>query len=268
VREAIGYGRSPHETPLLQTVLVRRFSAAKESLTMLTQLRSFLYMALLISSAAAASEATVKQAMQKRYPDVQVESVTKTPIAGIYEVFANGEVVYVDENVNYMIVRGRLMEIASGTDLTEERTRVLTATKFDQLPLDLAFRMVKGNGKRKFAYFTDPNCPFCKRLDQELARVTDVTIYVFLYPILSPDSVEKAKAVWCSKDRAKVYMDWMLNGNAPKAAGTCDTPVDKVVAYGRQKGISGTPTLFFADGQRQTGWIPANQLEKKLDDAR
>ena len=235
---------------------------------MLTKLRICLYTALLISSVAAASEATVKQAMQKKYPEVQVESVTRTPLAGIYEVFANGEVLYVDENVNYLIVRGRLIDVARKTDLTEERTRVLTAIKFDQLPLNLAFRMVKGNGKRKFAYFTDPNCPYCKRLDQELTKVTDVTVYLFLYPILSPDSVEKAKAVWCSKDRGKVYMDWILNGNAPAAFGKCDTPIEKILAFGRQKGISGTPTLFFADGHRTTGAVPADQLEKLLDGAR
>jgi thiol:disulfide interchange protein DsbC len=225
-------------------------------------------MALLFSSAALASEATVKQAMEKKYLGVTIESVARTPIPGIYEVFVNGGIVYVDENVNYIIMNGRLIDIERRTDLTEERTRVLTATKFDQLPLNLAFRMVKGNGKRKFAYFTDPNCPYCKRLDQELTKVTDVTIYLFLYPILSQDSVEKAKAVWCSKDRVKVYMDWMLNGNAPTTPGSCDTPVDKIVAYGRQKGVNGTPTLFFADGQRQTGWIPADQLEKLLDGAR
>ena len=165
-------------------------------------------------------------------------------------------------------MRGRLIDVARKTDLTEERTRVLTAIRFDQLPLNLAFRMVKGNGKRKFAYFTDPNCPYCKRLDQTLAKVTDVTIYLFLYPILSPDSVEKAKAVWCSKDRGKVYMDWMLNGNAPAASGNCDTPIEKILAFGRQKGISGTPTLFFADGQRVAGAVPADQLEKLLDAAR
>lgn len=235
---------------------------------MLTRLRMSLYLVVLISSVAVASEATVKKAMQKRYPDVPVESVAKTPIEGIYEVFANGAVFYVDENVNYLIMNGRLIDVGRRVDLTEERLRVLTAVKFDQLPLNLAFRMVKGNGKRKFAYFTDPNCPYCKRLDQELTKVTDVTVYLFLYPILSQDSVEKAKAVWCSKDRAKVYMDWMLNGNAPASPGSCDTPLDKIVAYGRQKGINGTPTLFFADGQRQTGWIPADQLEKLLDGAR
>jgi thiol:disulfide interchange protein DsbC len=235
---------------------------------MLTKLRICLHMALLISSVAAASEATVKQAMQKKYPDVSVESVTKTPIAGIYEVFADGEILYVDENVNYLIMQGKLIEVARKVDLTDERLRVLTATKFDQLPLNLAFRMVKGNGKRKLAYFSDPNCPYCKRLDQELAKVTDVTVYLFLYPILSQDSYEKAKAVWCSKDRAKVYFEMMLNGNPPTTAGTCDTPINKILAYGRQKGISGTPTLFFADGQRVTGAISLNQLEKLLDGAR
>lgn len=235
---------------------------------MLTQLRSFLYMALLVSSAAAASEATVKQAMQKKYPDVKVENVAKTPIAGVYEVFAGGGVFYVDENVNYLIMDGRLIDVTRRADLTEERLRVLTAVGFDQLPLDLAFRMVKGNGKRRLAYFSDPNCPYCKRLDQELAKVTDVTVYLFLYPVLSPDSYEKATAVWCSKDRVKAYEEMMLNGNPPRSASTCETPINKILAYGRQKGIAATPTLFFADGQRVTGAMSLAQLEKLLDGSR
>jgi len=235
---------------------------------MLTKLRICLYMALLIPSVAAASEASVKQAMQKKYPDVPVESVAKTPIAGIYEVFARGGVFYVDENVNYLIMDGRLIDVTRKIDVTEERMRILTAVKFDQLPLDLAFRMVKGNGKRKLAYFSDPNCPYCKRLDMDLAKVTDVTISVFLYPILSQDSREKAAAVWCSKDRGKAYAEMMLNGIPPKTAGTCDTPINKILVYGRQKGINGTPTLFFADGQRVVGAISLNQLEKLLDGGR
>ena len=235
---------------------------------MLTRLRVCLLAALLISEAAAASEATVKQAMQKKYPGVQVDSVTKTQMPGIYEVFAAGEILYVDENVNYAIVRGRLIDVDRRADLTEERMRALASVTFDQLPLDLAFRIVKGNGKRRFAYFTDPNCPYCKRLDNELAKVTDVTVHVFLYPILSPDSYQKARAVWCSDDRAKAYTDMMLNGIPPRAARPCDTPIEKIVAYGRQKAVSGTPTLFFADGQRVTGAIAAAQLEKLLDGTR
>jgi thiol:disulfide interchange protein DsbC len=247
---------------------VRRFCAAKETLSMLTKLRVCLYVALLFSSAAVASEATVKQAMQKKYPGIQVESVTRTPIAGIYEVFANGKVLYVDENVDYMIVQGRLIDVGRRVDLTEERLRVLTTVKFDQFPLDLAFRKVLGNGKRKLAYFSDPNCPFCKKIERDLAKLENVTIYIFLYPVLGPDSYEKSKAVWCSKDRVKVWDDMMLNGNPPKTAGTCDTPIEKIMAFGRDKGITATPTLFFADGRRVTGAIPADQLKKLLDSAR
>lgn len=235
---------------------------------MLTQLRSFLYMALLVSSAAAASEATVKQAMQKKYPDVQVENVAKSPIAGVYEVFAGGGVFYVDENVNYLIMDGRLIDVERRADLTEERLRVLTALRFDQLPLDLALRKVQGNGARKLAYFSDPNCPYCKKIEPDLAKLENVTIYIFLYPVLGQDSYEKAKAVWCSKDRVKVYNEMMLKGNPPRTAGRCDTPIDKIVAFGRQKGINGTPTLFFADGRRVTGAIPADQLKKLLDGTR
>ncbi len=236
--------------------------------TMLAKLRIFLYVTLFISSAAAASEATVKQAMQRKYPDLRVESVTKTPIPGIYEVFSGGQIFYVDENVNYLILRGQMIDVARKTDLTDERLRVLTAVKFDQLPLDLAFRKVQGNGARKVAYFSDPNCRFCKKIEPELAKLENVTIHIFLYPILGQDSYEKATAVWCSRDRVKVWDEMMLNGNPPKTAGTCDTPIEKIVAYGRQKGINGTPTLFFADGQRVTGAISADQLKKLLDGIR
>jgi len=235
---------------------------------MLSKLRICLYMALLISSGAAASEATVKQAMQKKYPGIQVESVARTPIAGIYEVFVGGGVHYVDENVNYIIMNGRLIDIERKTDLTEERMRVLTGVRFDQLPFDLAFRKVQGKGTRKLAYFSDPNCPYCKKIERELAQLENVTIYIFLYPVLGPDSYEKSKAVWCSKDRVKVWDEMMLNGNPPKTAGTCDTPIEKILAFGRQKGINATPTLFFADGQRVTGAIPGDQLKKLLDGAR
>lgn len=223
---------------------------------------------LLSSSAAVASEATVTQAIQKKYPGIQVESVTRTPIAGIYEVFANGEILYVDENVDYMFVQGRLIDVGRRVDLTEERLRVLTAVKFDQLPLDLAFRKVLGNGKRRLAYFSDPNCPYCKKLEPDLAKLENVTIYIFLYPVLGQNSYEKSKSVWCSSDRVKVWDEMMLKGNPPKTAGTCETPIEKIMAFGRRQGITGTPTLFFNDGRRVTGWIPADKLRKLLDDAR
>ncbi|HET9663353.1 MAG TPA: DsbC family protein, partial [Burkholderiales bacterium] len=92
-------------------------------------------------------------------------------------------------------------------------------------------------------------------------------IYFFLYPVLGQDSYDKAKAVWCSKDRAKAWDDLMLKGNQPKAA-NCDTPIEKIIAFGRRKGITGTPTLFLADGERVRGAVPLDQLKKLVDGAR
>jgi thiol:disulfide interchange protein DsbC len=234
----------------------------------LNTLRIFLSIIFLIPAVAVASEASVKQAMQKKYPSVQIESVTKTPIAGIYEVYAEGDILYVDENANYLITGGRMIDSARKSDLTADRLRALSAVKFDQLPLDLAFRKVQGNGARKLAYFTDPNCPYCKQIEPNLAKLENVTLYIFLYPVLGPNSLEKSKAVWCSKDRVKVWDEMMLNGNPPKTAGTCDTPIEKILAFGRRKGITGTPTLFLADGERVRGALPFEQLQKLVDGAR
>jgi thiol:disulfide interchange protein DsbC len=217
------------------------------------------------SAVAGASEATVKAALQKKYPDVPVESVTKTPLPGIYEVFSNGQVVYTDENAAFMFVDAKLIDTEKKVNLTEERMSKLTAIKFDQLPLNLAVKKVKGKGTRKLAYFGDPNCGYCKKFEQDLTKINDVTIYVFLYPVLGPDSLEKAKSIWCSKDKIKAWDDQLVNNKAPTAAGTCDTTaIDKTMAFGKQKGISGTPTMFFVDGQRVPGAIPLEMIEQRL----
>ena len=221
----------------------------------------------LIPLAAGANENAVKQALQKKYPKVQVDNIAKTPMPGIYEIYADGDILYVDEKANHIIVGGRMIDAARKEDLTAERLKALSAVKFDQLPLDLAFRKVQGNGSRKLAYFTDPNCPYCKQIEPTLNKLENVTIYVFLYPVLGQDSYDKSKAVWCSKDRARAWDDLMLRGEQPKAV-SCETPIEKIIAFGRRKGITGTPTLFLADGERVRGAVPLEQLRKLIDAVR
>jgi len=218
-----------------------------------------------IAAAADASEATVKATFEKKFPNIPVESVVKTPLAGIYEIYANGQIVYTDEKASFLFVNGSLIDTERKVDLTEERMSKLTAIKFDDLPLSLAFKKVKGKGTRKFAYFGDPNCGYCKKFEENLTKLNDVTIYVFLYPVLGPDSIEKAKSIWCSKDRAKAWDDQLVRGVAPTAPATCDTStIDKTLAFGRDKKISGTPTIFFADGQRVPGMMPLEIMEQRL----
>lgn len=227
---------------------------------------TFVFLALACAAfGAGASEATVKAALIKKYPEIPVESVTKTPVPGIYEAFANGQMIYTDENATYLFVNANLIDTEKKTNLTEERMSKLTAIRFDQLPLNLAVKRVKGKGTRKLAYFADPNCGYCKKFEQDLTSINDVTIYVFLYPVLGPDSLEKAKSIWCSKDKIKAWDDQLVRGIAPTAAGSCDTSsIDKTLAFGKQKNITGTPTMFFVDGQRVPGAIPGEMIEQRL----
>lgn len=222
----------------------------------------------LFAGAVAADEASVKKAVQAKFPKSNVESVTKTPYFGLYEVYIDRDIFYTDENLNYIIL-GDIIDAKTLRNLSEERKRKLSGFRFDNLPLDLAIKIVKGNGKRKVAIFSDPDCPFCQRLERDMINVSDVTIYTFLYPIegLHPGATEKAKAIWCSSDRVKAWNDFMLKRSAPEAKASCDNPVDRIVEFGRGKGINGTPTLIFADGRMISGAIPAAQLEQILNDS-
>lgn len=231
-------------------------------------LRKLLPIALLtLAWTAAADEADVKKAMEAKL-GTKVESVTKAGYLGLYEVFSDGNIVYTDEKATAFIV-GPLIDGKTMKNVTEERMRKLTAIKFGDLPLERAIKQVRGDGKRVLATFEDPNCGYCKRLAKELQKLENVTIYTFLYPILSEDSVRKSKQIWCSADRARAWSDWMVDGKAPAGKEDCDTSaVAKNQEYGRKLNISGTPTMFFGDGERVPGAIPLARIEQKLGQLR
>ena len=208
------------------------------------------------------TETIIKRTLESRLAGAKIDGVVKTPYMGLYEVRLGTEILYVDEKMNY-IFSGNVIDAKSMQNLTEQRLRDLSAIKWEDLPLGSAFKTVRGNGKRVLAVFSDPNCPYCKRFEKDLAKVDDITIYTFLYPILSQDSHDKSKAVWCSADKSKAWSELMLNGTAPASA-NCDTPIEKILELGRKFRISGTPTLVFASGERVPGAIPADKLEKLL----
>ncbi len=213
---------------------------------------------------AGADEADVKKAMEAKL-GTKVESVTKSGYLGLYEVYADGNILYTDEKMTAFIAGGQLIDGKTLKNVTDERMRKLTAIKFSDLPLERAIKQVRGDGKRVLATFEDPNCGYCKRLAKDLQKLDNVTIYTFLLPILSEDSLKKSKQIWCAADRAKAWNDWMVEGRAPGGKDDCDTsPVVKNQEFGRRLNISGTPTIFFADGERVPGAIPLPKLEQKL----
>ena len=220
--------------------------------------------ATLAAGPALANENEVKKAVEAFLgKGNKVESVRKTGFLGLYEVLVGGEIFYTDEKVTHLVL-GDVVEAKTRRNLTEERKNKLSQIKFSDLPLEMAIKQVKGNGKRVIATFEDPNCGYCKKLAKDLVGLTDITIYTFPYPILSPNSMDKSKAIWCASDRAKAWNQWMIDGIEPSSTAKCDTPVEKVVELGRKLNIRGTPTIFFTDGSRVPGYMPAAQLEQAL----
>jgi thiol:disulfide interchange protein DsbC len=224
-----------------------------------------LFVLIAVTGTAFAQEAAIRKNLAERLPAfAKIDEVSKTPMNGLYEIRINdSDIFYTDADGNFLI-QGNLIDTRAKRNLTEERTEKLSAIDFNTLPIKDAFTIVRGNGKRKLAVFEDPNCGYCKRFERDLQNVSDVTIYMFLYPILSADSTEKSKNIWCAKDKAKTWQDVMVRDQpAPKA--TCDTAaIDRNIEYGRKHKVTGTPTLFFVDGGRVPGAISSQQVEKFL----
>ncbi|MBU3539414.1 DsbC family protein [Polynucleobacter sp. UK-Gri1-W3] len=210
-------------------------------------------------------EQQIKTEIQKKLgANAKVKSVSPAPVSGLYEVLVGNDIFYTDASGKYLI-QGEIIELASGKNLTEQRQTDLNRIKWSDLNPANAIKNVRGNGSRQLAIFSDPNCGYCKRLEKSLQQLDNVTIYTYLIPILSPDSMQKSKQIWCSSDPYKAYIDWMINGIAPSGKGECTTPLDKNMAFAKTYGITGTPTLFFTDGSRFPGAVQITDIEKKFN---
>jgi thiol:disulfide interchange protein DsbC len=221
------------------------------------------------SFAARGDEAEIRRVIGSKLRGVAIESVRPGP-AGLFEVVVRGEggarVFYTDARAT-VIIDGNVIDARSGRNLTEERMRKLSAIDWSQLPFQWAITMTRGGGRRKIAVRSDPNCPYCKRFEEDLARLDDITVHIFPYAIIAPASVRQSKAVWCSKDRVKAWNDLMFRRIEPQAAPDCDTPVEKLIEYGRKLGATATPTWFLANGERHSGALPLEEVRRLLDEA-
>ena len=210
------------------------------------------------------AEQQIKTEIQKRLgPNVKVKSVSAAPVPGLYEVLVGNEFFYTDASGKYLI-QGEIIELASGKNITEQRQADLNRIKWADLNQANAIKTVRGNGSRQLAVFSDPNCGYCKRLEKSMQQLENVTIYTYLTPILSADSTQKSKQIWCAADPFKAYIDWMINGISPGGKSDCNTPLDKNLAFAKTYGITGTPTLFFTDGSRFPGAVQITDIEKKF----
>src|SRR5919109_2863023 len=228
-----------------------------------------LAMAVLFALAASASadEAQIRKVLGEKLGGVKIEGIQPGPL-GLYEVrfrsTGGTRIVYTDANATHIFL-GKIYETETDRDVTEERLRKLNAIKFDALPLEQAVKIQRGNGKRVMAMFSDPYCPACRQFEQTLQQVDDITIYVFMFPVIRPELAEQSKQVWCSPDRAKAWLDVALRGKPPTAKPDCANPVAKNLELGRSLGVNSTPTLVLASGERVTGGLSRADLTELLD---
>lgn len=237
----------------------------KLTTSLLTTTAAILSLGLNLS--ASAQESDIRKALAERIPQMdKIDEVRSTPMTGLYEVRIGTDLFYTDAKGNY-VIQGELIDTKARRNLTEDRINKLTAVNFSELPLKDAVTIVRGDGKRKVAVFEDPNCGYCKRFERDMQQVNNVTVYLFLYPILSPDSAEKSRNIWCSKDKASAWQDQMVRDKLATAA-SCDTSaLQRNLAFGKKHKITGTPTLIFTNGSRVPGAISAQEVEKRLAEA-
>jgi thiol:disulfide interchange protein DsbC len=233
-------------------------------------MRKLAFLAILIAAPALADEAKIRKALEPKLGGAKIEGIQPAPVAGLWEVRLRTErglrIIYTDANAAH-VIDGNIHEVRTNRDLTEERLRKLNAIKFETLPLDLAVKVQRGNGKRVLAMFSDPYCPACRQFERNLAKIDDITVYVFMYPVIRPENSDHSKAVWCSPDRAKAWLELAAapQPKIPQASPGCAHPIDKVHELGRKLGVNSTPTLFFTNGERLSGGLGADDLKELLD---
>jgi len=225
-----------------------------------------------LSAAALADEAELRRTLEPKL-GVQIDGIEAGPVPGLYEVRYRSpqgvQVIYVDATGSF-VIQGKIYDLRADRDLTEERLRKLNAIKFESLPLDLAVKVQRGDGKRVLAMFSDPYCPACRQFERALAQIDNVTIYVFMYPVIRPENIDHSRMVWCSADRAKAWLELAAapKPKVPNAAKSCGDPVDKVLKLGRSLAVNSTPTLILANGERVSGGLAPDDLKELLDQRR
>jgi thiol:disulfide interchange protein DsbC len=230
----------------------------------------FLGISLFLANSIWANEAQIRKVLEPKLGGAKIEGVQPAPVAGLWEVRLRTDrglrILYTDSTATH-VIDGSIHDLRTNRDLTEERLRKLNAIKFESLPLDLAVKVQRGSGKRVLAMFSDPYCPACRSFERALAQVDDITIYVFMYPVIRPENAEHSRAVWCSPDRARAWLELAAapRPKVPEAPASCANPVDKLIEMGQRLGVNSTPTLFLANGERIAGGLRAEDLREMLD---
>ena len=210
------------------------------------------------SAISLANVETLKINLSRYYPNIQVSNIQATEMPGLYSASLDNQIIYLDENAQYMLV-GSMVRLKDQKNLTKDLMLQQNSVDWKQLPFKDAIKTVKGTGKRQLFIFSDPNCPYCKRLEVELDKLNDVTIYTLIYPLKS-QSITVSKQVWCDPNQAYAWKNLLQKNVQPKEK-TCANPIERNLELGKKLGIEGTPTLIFGNGLKMVGGRSAEEIQ-------
>ena len=205
----------------------------------------------------------------------KVGDIRMSPIKGLWEVSIDSQgksgLFYIAFSKNY-IVQGQIVEVATGVDKTREQYKIMQDCKqIDISKISLTNALVLGDrkAKKRVIVFTDPDCPFCGRLHDEMRKVVekrkDIVFYIRLYPLvkLHPDSYWKSQSIACNKSLQMLEDNF---GKKPIQRTECSTKeVDNTIKLAEKLGITGTPTLILSNGKMRSGAMSAEQLIELVD---
>lgn len=214
----------------------------------------------MLSTLSLASVDTVKANLAKQQPKLTIEKIQTTEMKGIYSGLMDGQVVYVDEDAQHILV-GSMFRLSDQKNLTKDLVLNQNSVDWKKLPLQDAVKTVRGNGTRQIAIFSDPNCPYCKKLETEVNKLNNVTIYTFIYPIKT-ESVAVSKQIFCEANPAFAWANLIEKGIKPNAKKSCANPIERNLRLGQSLGLTGTPAIIFSNGFKVMGAYPATEIEK------
>lgn len=221
---------------------------------------------------AQAPEGAVLAKFKKDYPALNVEKVSYIAPVKLYEFKTKGNLAsnYTNETLDFFLVAGEIIDPKNKKNISVERQVANAKQFYKDLPFDKAITVKYGKGTRSVAIFTDPDCPYCKRTDRDLhSKLTnsDITIHYFMNPLNiqgHENAPEKARKIWCSPNRSKAWLDWMLRDQLPSNPGTCKNPVAETKEYSTRMGFNSTPTIIFDNGYILTQETNAEQIKEVL----
>lgn len=215
---------------------------------------------IVISSLSWADVNTVKTNLTQLHPKLKIENIQTTEMKGIYSGLMDNQVVYMGEDAQHILI-GSMFRLSDQKNITKDLVLKQNSIDWKKLPLQDAVKIVRGNGKRQIAVFSDPNCPYCKQLETELNKLNNVTIYTFIYPIKT-QSVAISKQIFCESDPALAWSNLIGKGIQPRSTKACANPVERNLNLGKSLGLNGTPTIIFSNGFKAMGAYPALEIEK------